>query len=117
MSCSARLPVYVLLIATFVPESYFLGFIGVQGLTMLAMYLVGIVVAVLVALILRKTMIKSPPTSFVLELPTYKLPSLRNIWQRMFEGGWSFVRDAGTTIVVVTILVWAAGYFPTLGHE
>ena len=114
MSCSARLPVYVLLIATFVPESYFLGFIGVQGLTMLAMYLVGIVVAVLVAFVLRKTMIKSPPTSFVLELPTYKLPSLRNIWQRMFEGGWSFVRDAGTTIVVVTILVWAAGYFPRL---
>ena len=114
MSCSARLPVYVLLIATFVPESYFLGFIGVQGLTMLAMYLVGIVVAVLVAFVLRKSMIKSPPTSFVLELPTYKLPSLRNIWQRMFEGGWSFVRDAGTTIVVVTILVWAAGYFPRL---
>ncbi|MDB2686754.1 ferrous iron transport protein B [Mariniblastus sp.] len=114
MSCSARLPVYVLLIATFVPQSYLFGFIGVQGLTMLAMYLVGIIVAVLVALVLRKTMIKSPPTSFVLELPTYKMPSFRNIWQRMFEGGWSFIRDAGTTIVVVTILVWAAGYFPRL---
>jgi ferrous iron transport protein B len=114
MSCSARLPVYVLLIATFVPETYILGLIGVRGLTMLAMYMVGIVVAVLVAWILRKTMIKTPPTSFVLELPSYKLPSLRNVWQRMFDGGWSFVRDAGTTIVVATIVVWAASYFPRL---
>lgn len=114
MSCSARLPVYVLLIATFVPKTYVLGVIGVRGLTMLAMYMVGIVVAVLVAWILRKTMIKTPPTSFVLELPSYKIPSLRNVWQRMFDGGWSFVRDAGTTIVVATIVVWAASYFPRL---
>lgn len=114
MSCSARLPVYVLLIATFVPQTYLLGFIGLRGLTMLAMYLVGIVVAVLVAWVLRKTIIKTPPTSFVLELPSYKLPSLRNVWQRMFDGGWSFIRDAGTTIVVATIVVWAASYFPRL---
>lgn len=113
MSCSARLPVYVLLIATFVPEkSYLGGLVGLRGLTMLAMYLVGIVTAVAVAWVLRKTIIKTPPTSFVLELPSYKVPSLRNVWQRMFDGGWAFVRDAGTTIVVVTILVWAAAYFP-----
>lgn len=113
MSCSARLPVYVLLIATFVPEHGYLGgLIGLRGLTMLAMYMVGIVVAILVAWILRKTFIKTPATSFVLELPSYKIPSLRNVWQRMFDGGWSFIRDAGTTIVVVTILVWAAAYFP-----
>jgi ferrous iron transport protein B len=115
MSCSARLPVYVLLIATFVPETHYLfGLVGLRGLTMLAMYMVGIVVAVVVAWLLRKTIIKTPPASFVLELPSYKLPSLRNVWQRMFDGGWSFVRDAGTTIVVATIIVWAASYFPRL---
>ncbi len=118
MSCSARLPVYVLLIATFVPaKSYVGGLLGLRGLTMLAMYMIGIVVAVIVAWILRRTFIKSPPTSFVLELPSYKVPSLRNVWQRMFDGGWSFVRDAGTIIVAVTILVWAAAYFPRINAD
>ena len=118
MSCSARLPVYVLLIATFVPEkSYLGGLLGLRGLTMLAMYSIGIVVAIVVAWVLRRTFIKSPPTSFVLELPSYKVPSLRNIWQRMFDGGWSFIRDAGTIIVAVTILVWAAAYFPRINAD
>ncbi len=113
MSCSARLPVYVLLIAAFVPsKSYLGGLIGLQGLTMFGMYLVGIITAVVIAWVLRKTILKTGTSSFVLELPTYKLPSLRNVWQRMFDGGWAFVRDAGTMIVVVTILVWAAAYFP-----
>ena len=113
MSCSARLPVYVLLIAAFVPNKSFLGgFLGLQGLTMFAMYLVGIVVAVAVAWILKKTWLKTGSSSFVLELPSYKAPSLRNVFQRMLDGGWSFVRDAGTIIVVVTIIVWAAAYFP-----
>lgn len=115
MSCSARLPVYVLLIAAFVPaHSYLGGLLGLRGLVMLTMYLVGIVAAVAVAWILRNTILKTGTSSFVLELPSYKLPSLRNIGQRMFDGGWAFVRDAGTMIVVVTILVWAAAYFPRL---
>jgi ferrous iron transport protein B len=113
MSCSARLPVYVLLIAAFVPSRTFLGgFLGLQGLTMLAMYLVGIATAVGVAWILKKTILKTGTSSFVMELPAYKVPSLRNVGQRMFEGGWAFVRDAGTLIVLMTIVVWAAGYFP-----
>ncbi len=113
MSCSARLPVYVLLIAAFVPERAVLGgFLGLQGLTMLAMYLVGIVTAVGVAWVLKKTLLKTGTSSFVMELPAYKTPSLRNVGQRMFDGGWAFVRDAGTLIVLMTIVVWAAGYFP-----
>lgn len=115
MSCSARLPVYVLLIAAFVPDKSFLGgFLGLRGLTMFAMYMVGIVTAVVVAWVLRKTILKTGSSSFVLELPSYKVPSLRNIWQRMLDGGWAFVRDAGTMIVVVTIIVWAAAYFPRI---
>ena len=113
MSCSARLPVYVLMIAAFVPnKSYLGGVLGLRGLTMFAMYLVGIVVAIIVAWVLRKTILRTGTSSFVLELPSYKVPSLRNIGQRMFDGGWAFVRDAGTMIVVVTIIVWAAAYFP-----
>lgn len=113
MSCSARLPVYVLLIAAFVPDTRYLGgALGLRGLTMFAMYMVGIVAAVMVAWVLRKTILKTGSSSFVLELPSYKVPSLRNLWQRMFDGGWAFVRDAGTMIVVVTIIVWAAAYFP-----
>lgn len=113
MSCSARLPVYILLIAVFVPdEAYFWGWVGLPGLVMMAMYFVGIIAAVGVAWVLKKTILKTASSSFVLELPSYKLPGIRNIWQRMFDGGWAFVRDAGTMIVCVTIVVWAAVYFP-----
>jgi ferrous iron transport protein B len=113
MSCSARLPVYVLMIAAFVPNHKFLGgLVGLRGLIMLAMYLIGVMAAIGVAWILKKTILRTGSSSFVLELPTYKLPGIHNVLRRMFDGGWSFVRDAGTLIVVMTILVWAAGYFP-----
>ena len=111
MSCSARLPVYTLLIAAFVPAGTFWGF-GYQGLTMFAMYMVGIVVAIGVAFVLKKTILKFGTSSFVMELPEYKVPSLRSIARRMYDGGWAFVKDAGTVIVAATILVWAAAYFP-----
>lgn len=113
MSCSARLPVYTLLIAAFVPARRFLGgWLGLQGLTMLGMYLVGTVTAILVAFALRRTILKTGTSSFVMELPSYKWPNFRNIGFRVWEGSWAFIRDAGTVIVLVTILVWAAAYFP-----
>ncbi len=111
MSCSARLPVYTLLIAAFVPTTAIYGF-GLQGLTMFAMYLIGIVVAIIVAWILKKTMLKTGSTSFVMELPSYKVPSLRSIWLKVYEGSAAFVKGAGTIIVAATIIVWAAAYFP-----
>jgi ferrous iron transport protein B len=118
MSCSARLPVYVLMIAAFVPDHKYLGgWLGLPGLVMLAMYLIGILVAIGVAWILRKTLFRGGTSTFVMELPTYKIPSLRNIFQRMLDGGWAFVRDAGTVIVAVTVLVWAASYFPRAGED
>lgn len=113
MSCSARLPVYVLLIAAFVPARHFLGgLISLQALTMLGLYLLGVVAAVGVAWLLKTFIFRHEPSSFVLELPPYKLPQLGTIWRRMREGGWAFIRDAGTLIVAMTILVWAAAYFP-----
>jgi ferrous iron transport protein B len=79
---------------------------------MLSMYLLGVIVAAGVALILKRTLLRGPAPPFVLELPTYKWPSTPTVVGRMVERGWSFIYRAGTLILAVTILVWAAGYFP-----
>jgi ferrous iron transport protein B len=113
MSCSARLPVYTLLIAAFIPNrSYFGGIVGWQGLTMTAMYLIGILTAALVALVLKRTLLRGPTPPFVMELPTYKWPAAGTVCYRMVERGWAFVRRAGTLVVAVSIVVWAALYYP-----
>ncbi len=117
MSCSARLPVYVLLIAAFIPKTTVLGgWVGLQGMTMFALYLVGIATAVPVAFVLKNTILRGETPSFLMELPGYKVPSLRTVLLRVVENGWSFVRGAGTLIVAVTVIVWAAGYFPHGAH-
>jgi ferrous iron transport protein B len=113
MSCSARLPVYVLFIAAFVRDDKYLGgWASLHALVMLAMYLVGIVVAIPIAWLLKKTAFSGPKPGFMLELPSYKLPHLRVIWQRMYFAGREFVVRAGTIILVVNLVVWVLGYFP-----
>lgn len=113
MSCSARLPVYVLLIGAFVPQYEYLGgWVRLQGLTLFAMYLVGIVTAVIVALILKRTLLRGATPPFVMELPPYKIPGLTIVLTRMLDRGWAFVRRAGTLIVAVAIVVWALLYYP-----
>jgi len=79
---------------------------------MFAMYLIGITTAVFIALIFKRTVLKGKTPPFVMELPGYKIPSPRTVLSRMVENGWSFLRGAGTLIVAVTVVVWAAGYFP-----
>jgi len=113
MSCSARIPVYTLMIAAFVPDyAYLGGLLKLQGLVMVGMYLVGIVAAVVVALLLKRTLLRGPTPPFVMELPSYKMPSPRLVFFRMFDSGWSFLRRAGTLILAVSIVVWAALYYP-----
>ncbi|HEX4000061.1 MAG TPA: ferrous iron transport protein B [Pirellulales bacterium] len=113
MSCSARLPVYVLLIGAFIPQRYFLhGALGLQGVTLFAMYLVGPLTAVVVALLLKKTLLRGATPPFVMELPPYKIPSARVVLHRMVERGWAFILRAGTLIVAVAVVVWALLYFP-----
>ena len=117
MSCSARLPVYTLLIAAFIPASSLVSFggvpiLGMQGVTMLAMYSIGVVTAVLVAFTLKKTILPGVTPPFVMELPGYKFPGLGTVFMRVGERGWAFVKRAGTLIFAVSILVWAASYFP-----
>lgn len=113
MSCSARLPVYTILIGAFIPASAYLGgLVQLQALVLLSMYLVGIVAAALVALLLKRTVLRGPTPPFVMELPGYKWPSPRTVVQRMLERAWSFVYRAGTLILAVAILIWAASYYP-----
>jgi ferrous iron transport protein B len=113
MSCSARLPVYVILIGAFVPAQYYLGgVLGLQGLVLFAMYAVGAVVAIGVAWVLKKTMLRGESPPFVMELPTYKMPSVRTVGYRMAERGWAFLARAGTVIFAVTIVVWALTFYP-----
>ncbi|MCH7726893.1 MAG: ferrous iron transporter B, partial [Planctomycetes bacterium] len=116
MSCSARLPVYTILIGAFIPTTTALGGL-LPGLTMFSMYMIGIVAAVVVAFVLKKTILKGATPPFVMELPGYKLPSLRGVLHRMFDRGWAFVRRAGTLILAVTIVIWALGYFPRNDKE
>ncbi len=113
MSCSARLPVYTLLIAAFIPDRHALGgWIGLRAATMFAMYGVGVVTAAIVAWVLKRTLLRGSTPPFVMELPSYKVPSIRLVVQRMFNQGWGFVRRAGTIILAVSVIVWAASYFP-----
>lgn len=116
MSCSARLPVYTLLIAAFIPRRAYLGgLVGLQGLTMFAMYLVGILVAAAVALLLKRSLLRGVAPPFVMELPAYKWPSPRVVLYRMLGRGWDFLHRAGTIILAVSVVMWAALYYPRLG--
>lgn len=104
MSCSARLPVYVLLISAFFP-SY-------QGLVLISIYLIGVLIAVLVALATKKIMFAKKDMPFVMELPPYRIPTLRNTSVHMWHKGVQYLRKMGTVILVASILIWALGYFP-----
>jgi ferrous iron transport protein B len=108
MSCSARLPVYTLLIALFIPASQPVK----QGLVLFAMYSLGVIVAIPVAWLLKKTWFKGAPPPFVMELPGYKWPGLRNVAFRVYDRSKAFVTRAGTLIFATSVLVWAAGYWP-----
>lgn len=113
MSCSARQPVYALMIGCFIPATTFAGgWINLQGLTLFGMTSLGAIVAVPIAWLFRKTLFRGEPPPFVMELPTYKWPSPRIVLQRVYWQAKAFVTRAGTLILAVTIIVWAASYFP-----
>lgn len=112
MSCSARLPVYILLIAAFVPAVYVGGFFNLQSLVLMAMYSLGFLVAVPVAFLLKRTVLKGPAPSFVMELPSYKWPAWRTVLRTALGQAKAFLVDAGTVILAVSVVVWALTYFP-----
>jgi len=79
---------------------------------MLAMYTLGITVALIVAFILKRTLLKAPPPPFIMELPPYRMPSIRTVFQNMITRAWLFVKRAGTVILAISIILWALMYFP-----
>jgi ferrous iron transport protein B len=117
MSCSARLPVYTLMIGVFFADQKVFGFISLGAILILAMYLLGIVVAVAVAWILKRTLLKAPPPPLVMELPPYRLPSIRNVSTNMFLQAWEFLKRAGTVILAISIILWALTTFPRTVQE
>ena len=114
MSCSARLPVYTILIALVIPNTFYFGFMSLQGLVMMALYMMGTVMALVVAWIM-KWFIKSKERSFfILELPVYRSPRWKNALVTMVEKAKIFVRDAGKIIMVISLLLWAlSSYGPS----
>jgi len=112
MSCSARLPVYTLMIGAFFGGQYVFGFISIGALLMLIMYAIGIIAAVVTAFVLKRTVLKAPPPPFLMELPPYRWPNLRTVFQNMITRAWLFLKRAGTVILAISIILWALMYFP-----
>jgi ferrous iron transport protein B len=112
--CSARLPVFTLLIALFIPaEIRFLGgWISAQGLVLASMYFLGVATAGLAAWVLSRTVVAGPPLFFVLELPHYQWPNWSNIAYRVGDRIWRFLSYAGSVILVMTVIIWALLRFP-----
>ena len=112
MTCSARLPVYAVIIAAVIPETTLGPGIGLQGLVLFALYLAGIVGALVVALVLRNTLAKGAASGFIMEMPRYQMPRIRDLAIGLWHRAYVFLRRAGTIIFVVTIALWLMLSFP-----
>lgn len=109
MSCSARLPVYILLVSAFFPVY--------QGLVLLSIYLIGIALGIITALVLKKTLFAKSSDPFVMELPPYRMPTMRNTTVHMWDKAGQYLKKMGTIILVASILIWALGYYPERRDE
>lgn len=104
MSCSARLPVYIIIIGAFFPKN--------QALILFSLYLIGIVFSIIMAKLISRVFVKGESTPFVMELPPYRMPSAKSVWRHTWEKGKQYLKKMGTTILVASIVVWALSYFP-----
>jgi len=111
MTCSARLPVYALLIAAFVPQQK-VGILNLQGLVLFGLYMFGIVAGVLTALLIRKTALRGPKPAFALMLPEFRRPNLRTVLIQLLGRVKVFLYRAGTVIFLVAVVVWLLAYYP-----
>jgi ferrous iron transport protein B len=112
MTCSARLPVYAVIIGAFIPATTVGPGMGLQGLVLFALYLAGIAGALIAALVLRQTVAKGWHQGFMMEMPKYQLPSLRDIALGLWQRAAIFLKRAGTIILVSTIILWALLSYP-----
>ncbi|HZD32861.1 MAG TPA: ferrous iron transport protein B [Candidatus Angelobacter sp.] len=113
MTCSARLPVYTIVIAAFIPGTHLLGpFLSARAAAMLGLYVLGFLMAVLTAGLLKSTVLRSKDAPFILEMPPYRWPTVPSLALRLVDRGKAFLYRAGTVIMVVSLLLWAATNFP-----
>jgi ferrous iron transport protein B len=112
MTCSARLPVYAVIIGAFIPATSVAPGIGLQGLVLFGLYVAGIAGAMAAALVLRRTVAKGESGGFMMEMPKYQMPVLRDVVLGLWQRAWIFLRRAGTLIMAATILLWALLSFP-----
>jgi len=116
MTCSARIPIYLLIIAAFIPNRPVLGaFLGMRAAVMLGLYLLGFVAALATARLLKSSILKASSAPFILELPQYRLPTLRSLGLRLLDRAKVFVKQAGTVILAVTLVLWLLSHIPTHG--
>ena len=112
MTCSARLPVYTLLIAAFIPTSLVFGFVPLQSFVLAGLYAVAIVSGLLVAWVFRKTMFRSEKLHFLMEFPPYRMPDARSVLMTLWLRGRDFVVSAGTVILAISLVLWVLSEFP-----
>ncbi|GMV83963.1 MAG: ferrous iron transport protein B [Planctomycetota bacterium] len=112
MSCSARIPVYALMAVAFVPDLRVGGMLSMQGLVFTGMYFLGIVTAIGAAFLFKHTILKGPTPPFVMELPPYQRPRIRNVGLRVWDAVRAFVIRAGTIILAISVVIWALNYYP-----
>ncbi|HEX2076911.1 MAG TPA: ferrous iron transport protein B [Longimicrobium sp.] len=112
MSCSARIPIYTLLIGSFIPPVAVAGIFNLQGMTLLAMYLLGTITALLVAAVFKSTLLKGQARPMIMELPPYRLPRLRSLALSVWHRAGMFVKRAGTIILALSIVLWALATYP-----
>ena len=112
ISCSARLPVYVLMIGTFIPETYLFNVIGLQGFVMVVMYFLGTVTAFILAKIFSRFLSESSNPSFIMELPAYRFPIIRSVIRQVLNRGKLFLVDAGKIIMIISVVLWFLVSFP-----
>jgi ferrous iron transport protein B len=116
MTCSARLPVYTLIIAAFLPERPLVGpFLGTRAAALLGLYLLGFLAAVATARVLKSSILKSERTPFLLEMPPYRWPTVRSLGLRLLDRSKIFLRRAGTVILVVAVALWILAHLPLEG--
>jgi ferrous iron transport protein B len=113
MTCSARLPIYTLIIAAFIPNRLFLGgIVGLRAIVMLSLYALGFLAALFTAKLLNSSIMKASTAPFILELPQYRWPTVRGLTLRLYDRGKLFLKKAGTVILAVTFLVWVLSVIP-----
>ena len=113
MTCSARLPIYFLIIAAFIKERPFLGpFLGTQAAALLGLYALGFLAAIVTARLLKSSILKSERTPFMLEMPPYRMPTLRSLTLRLYDRSKVFLHRAGTVILVCAVVLWILAHLP-----